>query len=383
MIVQAIRTRRIRCRPALVRTRLGLSGGYWFVRNWIVEGNPTPWWTLRLGPIHLDATLAGGATIRAVPRRRRRVAALRPAWICTTASDGCGQSPSCLGVIRGRVRGAALQRRTPAFRLAGVTVLLGLVGYVYTRTQRRSRRRRVRVHAAVPGHRAVHRLSPCWRSPSTGRRLPGRGRTVSIALLVLVVANAPLHQFDGLEAWPSEGVVPAVVAGARRLSPSVCCTAGRSTPLAHRRRALRPPRHPWSWSPRSPAWFVERHYLDHRYVDAGLDLDYIDAALHDRAPRTHRRLRIGTALSDVRHRPVQRRNQGERAGHTRLLGVGGRSSPTAGSPTSCSATAVASRSAAAPDPSDLVTDPAVQVVATDGSSGLYRITGPLDPTRCP
>jgi hypothetical protein len=52
-VVVLHRGRRIATAGSVVLAAL-VSGGFWYVRNWVRAGNPLPWYRLDIGPIHLD-----------------------------------------------------------------------------------------------------------------------------------------------------------------------------------------------------------------------------------------------------------------------------------------------------------------------------------------
>ena len=198
---------------------------------------------------------------------------------------------------------------------------------------------------------------------------PARRRLVCVGLLVLVVVNAVSSQHEGLPAWPREGVVFGALAAALVLVVALLPKA-RRVAVAVTLLAL---------VVAGP--FVHAHYVDNRYEHAGLDLDYIDAALHD---TRHERIAVfqteqlypmfGNDLSNVVTK-VAPPPTGDCRGWRGVLADGGFTYVVLGHGGGFTLDP-------APDPSWIAGDPAARVVVTDGTSALYRLDGRLDPAGC-
>jgi len=52
----ALRSRRFRL-AGLWFVALAVTGAFWFLRNWVLSGNPVPWMTLHLGPFSMHASV--------------------------------------------------------------------------------------------------------------------------------------------------------------------------------------------------------------------------------------------------------------------------------------------------------------------------------------
>jgi len=238
-----------------------ITGAFWFVRNWIRLGNPLPWTSWSVGPLHAAAVVPsyGGAPILGAsvfdggtwedtyrPGLRH---GFGPVWPIVVAT------PVVTAV-------AALWRRTWAALVVGVVVLAGVVGYLVT--------------PATAGLTFVYNLRvtlPTLAVAAAGLPLllsPTRAARLGLAggLAVVAVASATVEHRERIPAWPS-ATVPAIVV--------VVLGAGLTALVARSR--------PRSWPPvvqRTVAaisalvliavgYGAEERFGDQRYLDRQLD----------------------------------------------------------------------------------------------------------------
>jgi len=119
-------------------------------------------------------------------------------------------------------------------------------------------------------------------------------RAVWLAMGAVVAYNATAQHRERVPAWPSDGVLVGVLAGVGVLVGTVVLVQR----LPDTDRALREAPHARSPARRSVTaialagtlliapvlaggWFIQRHYLEHRYIHTGLPTDTINAAFRD------------------------------------------------------------------------------------------------------
>ncbi|MGZ5342014.1 MAG: hypothetical protein ACXWW8_03615 [Solirubrobacterales bacterium] len=178
-----------------------LGGGYWYIRNLVVAGNPLPWQKIGIGPVALPRSeelhgrdpfsVAHYATDSSVirhfffPGLNERFGDLWPALLALAA----------LGIV------LALWRGGPALRMLAVVALVTTVAYVFTPLSASGQ------EGAPLGFRLNLRyLAPALAiglillaAPSA--RLPGRERASALAVLgvllvVLIAGQSPLAALD-------------------------------------------------------------------------------------------------------------------------------------------------------------------------------------------
>ncbi len=270
IVVLALRARR----PVTVLTWCGglaLSGGYWFVRNWVVGGNPLPYFELELGPISLESEFGRHASIldfvtdTSVWRR----------FFLPGLSEALGWTwPLLLVLALVGALVAILRGRRPLERLAGGAVLAGVAGYV-----------------AIPGTGdlggglfvfTLRYLTPILLTGFALLALSVEGvatrwrRALWLAMSGLVVAQLTAGRYDGIPAWAGDetvvgvlvavAVVVAVVAGERMRTRATAARLGGAMIVAALLAA---------------GWIVQDHFFDRRYVAAGLPLDGANAVFRD------------------------------------------------------------------------------------------------------
>jgi hypothetical protein len=243
-------------------------GGFWFVRNWVVADNPLPFFDVRLGPLHLPEraeqsgpALAGHLADTSEWRENYIPGlwdALGRAWPVVLA---LGLGGAALALARGR----SLER------LVGGAALAGVVGYVLSpNTAGLSFSFNVRYLA--PTLLVGFVLLPVMLE-RVGRLRWRRPLLIVLAGLVVVGATSP-HR-ERIEAWPTDELLPAVSVGAAVLvGAALLARPARSAALSVAVAAI-------VVGAVAGGWWMQRHYLEHRYVDAGLHSDRIYEEFRD------------------------------------------------------------------------------------------------------
>ena len=343
---------------------LFLTGSFWFVRNWIVVGNPTPWWSIHVGPIQFDAVVHEGEPVGqylfdgGVWRRH----------FLPGLSDGFGRVwPLFMVLGLSGATWAIARARRPLHRVAGAAAMLGGFGYLIT--PKNGELGGAVFVLTIRFLAFTYFVGFALLAVALAEARPAVRRAVSIALLGVVLVNATASQHEGLPAWPREGIAFGVVAGAVLLV------------LVLRPQLLRPAVLAAVPLVLVGGAFVRPYYLDHRYVDADLDLDHINAALastRDERIAVFRTEQLypmfGDDLSNIVTKVAAPPVGDCRSWLTTLddqgftlvvLGHGGGFTLDP-----------------APERGWLEDDPATRVIVSDGSSALYRIEGRLDPAGC-
>jgi hypothetical protein len=268
VVVVAFRARR---RSAAVWwcTALALFGGYWFVRNWVIFGNPVPWMSIDLGPITLSAEIRSRPPLADflgdwAPWREfifpGLSKALGPGWIPIL---GLALTGAALGVARGR---QLLER------FAGAAVPLGMLtvfyiqfggafgggGFVFM----------VRYFAPVLMLGFALLAFTVARGPLVWRR------AFLLIMVVLVVLGASAEHIEGVEAWPAHEWLPGLLAGVGVLAAVAVLALPRTLP---RTTALVAAGVVLGATMLGGGWLLQQHYFDRRYVRAGLPHDGINA----------------------------------------------------------------------------------------------------------
>lgn len=165
IVVLAFRARRP-VTAALWCGALALSGGYWFVRNWVVDGSPVPYFELEVGPLVLESDFERNPTILDHVTSR---AVWREFYLPGLSEAFARAWPLLVVLALGGAAVAVLRGRRPLERFTGGggTVRRGrLRGHP---RHRRPRRRAVRVHAALPRPGAARRICVARARPRSGR----------------------------------------------------------------------------------------------------------------------------------------------------------------------------------------------------------------------
>ena len=249
---------------------VALTGSFWFVRNVIVAHNPVPYYSFHLGPFTLSAVpqrhpdavaryLFDGEVWRAVFRPGFAVA-LGRAW------------PVVLLLGAGAL--FTLLPRQPALRrVAGLAAFAGLVAYVFTPYTADLFAFKFNVRYATPALLAAVTLFALAISD----RASWWRRVATVVFVALVVIDATASNHERVPAWPERARVLGPLAALAIVGGAVAWY------LMSRRGGTG--RHAWWIVAGAVAvalvagWPIQRHALDHRYLDAGLPLDVVDAAL--------------------------------------------------------------------------------------------------------
>ena len=346
-----------------------VTGSFWFLRNWVIAGTPLPWFDIDVGPIHWPAQIPPSA-----PSLAHDVTHL-DAWrdlYLDGIWQGLGRAwPLVLALLVVAFAVPLVRGPGTIERLIGAMLVAGVVGYLFT--------------PLTGGFGFVFNLrylGPVFvvAFAFLPVALPSspRWRGVAVAVLAVVVAaDLTMPNRERIPAWPSGLVIPSLlVIGAAAALVVVFSRATR--------------RSRWCVVPLvglalgSALWPTQQHYLDHRYVDAGLDNDAINAYFRD--VRDARVVVFGTDETlpmfglDLSNRVVRGDVPaiavGPDACHTWRQNLRGRADYVVLVPIHFGYFVV-------PPEQTLAGDPAARLVLRAGTSTVYRISGGLDPASCP
>jgi hypothetical protein len=233
-----------------------VAGGFWYVRNALVAGNPLPWFGLSLGPLHLPSTgptidcgtsrlvdaIAQGGVLREDIYPFLRFA-LGSAW------------PFLLG-IAGVGVAAALVREDPPLRMLALVAIIGAVGYAFTPATAGGEEARCFFYNsrfAIPALAIALLLFALVLSRS---RAPDWTATALLTLLLAVTVSFPRPRIIAVAAViMCAGVVFVLAITRLRSSYPIVASAFVITFLL---------------GAVGIGWFVQRDYLQNRYVRGGL-----------------------------------------------------------------------------------------------------------------
>jgi hypothetical protein len=252
---------------------LAVFGAYWFARNIALAENPLPWFDLDLGPLSLPAPVTepgdsvadyftAGFFWRDVVRQGL-ARALGRGWMVVL---GLALGGGVLAVVRGR---------RPEERLAGAGMLLGVVAYVFTPLTADGRGLAFVFNLRYLTPVLALGLSLLALTLASGTRWR---RGAWITMIGVVAVDATARHYERMPAWPAGYVGFGLLAAAGVVVAAALLTLPRSRTwktglvLAGVLTAA---------GCLGGGWLVQRHYLDHRYVDAGLTLDPIHAVFRD------------------------------------------------------------------------------------------------------
>lgn len=355
---------------------IGLSGSFWFVRNWWRYGSPLPWFDLHVGPLHLPVRAGAAAS-----------ASGQPALVRTLANGDAPRSfyfdalwlgfgrvwPLVLLVLGVAIVALLARGGTALHRLLGVVLGVGGIAYVVTPFT-----------GGLNFASGLRFLDPLLLAAFVllPLRLPGgaRWRRLSIAvLLFLALVSASMPTFERVPAWPWASSVAmlavlfvvgaplALLPAAKRGRAALAIAAAMSAMLVL-----------------VGGWFVQRHYFENRYVDVGLSNDALDE--YFRGVHGARVAVLGTddtypmfgldLSNDVRRAddPPFDVSVDECATWRREL---------AGYDFVAIAPTPVSFGGILKPPPTVFADPAATEVLHDGDTSVYRLTGNLDPSTCP
>jgi hypothetical protein len=246
------------------------TGSYWFLRNWVLHGNPLPWVGIDVGPFELAAeTSASGRSVVAYADE----AEVWRKWYLPGLARSLGRIwPLVLALGLAAMVVVAARARNAFARIGAVAALGGMVYYPFS-------------PLSADGHGIAFEYTLRYVTPSLivgFVLLPtvfagARARHgVMAGFAAIVVANAFAANHERVPAWPSGQVLTAIVVGV-----AVC-----ALPVVLSR------------VPRSAAFvvaivsalgifaavggrFLERHYTAHRYRDVEGPAGPLYAAFHD------------------------------------------------------------------------------------------------------
>lgn len=255
---------------------LFLSGGYWFVRNWVVLDNPMPYFEVNLGPLAFEASFERHPTILDHVTDRD----VWSAFYLPGLSEAFGRGwPVLLALGFGGAGLAVLRGRRPLERFAGAAVFAGAAGYV-----------------AIPGTGdlggglfvlTLRYLAPvllvgfALLALELERAGTAWRRAAWVAMVALVVLHATTGRYDDLPAWADGQVVTGVVAAI--VVAAVAVVAVLVWPRVPRvgARTLAAAGVVLVVAVGGAGWMLSERFLDQRYVDAGLPLDGANAVFRD------------------------------------------------------------------------------------------------------
>jgi hypothetical protein len=354
---------------------LGVSGGFWTLRNWVVTGNPTPWTDINLGPWTLDATIHSNPNL--VGYLNEWVTWDR--FILPGLSTAYTRAwPVLLALTLGGALLAVVRPTRPIERFAGAGILLTIVyhpfipnmgdlgGGVFVFTLRYLTPLLMLGFALLAFEVAGARLA--WR------------RGVLIAGLGLVVVDVFARHDERIAAWPTDHLLPGVIVGAGMLTVALAWQQPHTRRWVTGAVAVAVALVAVGWA---GGWFVQDRYLEHRYANAGLPLDGANAVFRD--VHDEQVVVFGTEELypmfglDVSNRvaketaPTGSTDADLCASWRRILNDGGYDYIVMGHELWTDR---------GPAEVWIQSDAAVTQVLRDRDAVVYRVTGPLDPDGC-
>jgi hypothetical protein len=266
----ALRSRRPRL-AGIWCVALAVTGAFWFLRNWVLSGNPVPWMNFHLGPLSMHASVdfSGRSVVSYITEgdvwRDAYLPGLShsfgPAWplILVVGIAGC---------VIGARGGATFER------VAALSALAGMLYYPFG-------------PLSADGHGIAFQYTLRYLTPALAigfvlfaswlARTNALLRGIGVAVLAaFVVLNAISRNDERVSAWPRGQLVAvivtavlvllaaAVVARARLATRTLVAAASGITLCAV-----------------AGGWFLQQHYLAHRYINDGTPSALVDAYFHD------------------------------------------------------------------------------------------------------
>jgi hypothetical protein len=360
---------------------LAASGGFWFVRNWVVADNPLPWFSVDVGPF----SLPGLASDNGVPLSDHVTSAdsWRTLYVPGLAEGFGVVWPIVVGLVVAAIVVLLGRRGHPGERLVGFVVLAGAITHVFM--------------PATGGAAFIYTLrylSPAMLMgfavlPLTLANAPAWLRqAVALGVLAVLALCLAFSPGDNLTVWPrgyvalglvvALAVVVAVVAAAALAGSARAWPAGSALRVGAMAVAAA--------GVIGLAWPIEQHFLDRRYVAAGLESDVVNS--YFRRVRDASVAVYGTATYpmfglDLSNEVVQIEvprdgsTDGEQCRRTLLELQDGYSyvvlTPITG---------IAALAAVRPSDEWFAGDPTVTEVVRDGDSVVLRLDGAPDVQRC-
>jgi hypothetical protein len=276
VVVYAWRTHRPRT-AVLWSALLFASGGYWFIRNWVLAGSPVPWFPVHLGPLSLSAKVneSGHSVMSYVTD-----GAVWRDWYLPGLSMSFGHAwpvVLALGIAAGV--SVAVRARHALERVAAVAALAGMLYYPFSPLSADG-------HGIAFQYTLRYLTAPLAVAFALGPIVFASAATVRRAILAmfgaLVALNAVSAHHERMLAWPHGQVVTALAAAGAVVLVAVLMGM---RPL-HARQSR--PRIVGAAAVAVIAlvggWFVQRHALEHRYADDGSPTAAVDGyfrGVHD------------------------------------------------------------------------------------------------------
>lgn len=276
MVVLAVRERRAGLAAAWVAAATPFPA-FWFARNWDLAGNPLPWYDLAIGPWHLRRTVVM-VSAESIADFLPRFGTARHLWAAGLGNAFGRAWPVVLVLVLGGTAIAFLPGRRPTERLAGLAAAGAVVGYVttpYTMMFAGGL-----FQDTIRYSFAVLLLGVTLAALGAAGAGPG-WRTAFLATAVAVVAL-------NLGAPRTERLAPFVPGRLPVVLAVLAVAAVLAVTLWGGRRRAVPGRVRWPLALVGVAtvvavvgggYLLQRAYLRHRYVDAGLPLDEANAHL--------------------------------------------------------------------------------------------------------
>jgi hypothetical protein len=266
----ALRSRRFRL-AGLWCVAVAVTGAFWFLRNWVLSGNPVPWMTLHLGPfsMHASVDFSGRSVLTYITEgevwRDSYLPGLShsfgPAWplILAVGIAGC-----VIGALSGRT----------FERVAALSALAGMLYYPFS-------------PLSADGHGIAFQYTLRYLTPalaigfvlfasSLARAHALLRRIGVVGLAALVLVNAISRNDERVPAWPRGQLAAVIVTAALVLLASAVIVRPRLAP-----HALISAASGIALCAVAGGWFLQQHYLEHRYTDDGTPSALVDAYFRD------------------------------------------------------------------------------------------------------
>ncbi len=363
------------------------GGGYWYLRNLLQEGNPLPW-VSKVGSVRLlgpDQPLGG--------RPQHSIAhyltdgTVWNEWFLPELSDAMGVLWPLIAGLALFVIGACILRGPRLLRVLGVAALLGVAGWFFHGTSAEG----------PPGEpigffSSLRHLAPVLAVGLVLAPLaPGlRSPMARLGLLVAMLALVPFVDASGAH-WVSKYLGLAMAIGL--LTFAALLAAMRWPPARLSRRSAALGAGAALVLGAAFLWAIQGPYLDHRYRRADITPPGLSAAARWARHFSDTRIAttsdrpyalLGTDLSNTVVYLGHHHGDGDFTDWTtceqwrRALNRGDfryavisydRPGPGLGFPP--------------PEARWTAADPGAELILLDGSTAIFRISGPLDPGRCP
>jgi hypothetical protein len=375
IVVLAVRARRPKT-AALWCVLVAVFGGYWFLRNIAAVRNPLPYFSFHFGPLSLPAPARNpGATVASYLTDGH----VWREFFLPGLSSGLGRGwVIVLALALGGAVFVVIRGRNSLERLTAAMVLVGAIAYVFTP-----------LTAAGGGLSFVFNLRYLIPVLVVGFALwplmldaasAFQRQTVCVCLLGLIALDATAANHERMRAWPWGHLLAGVLVGAG--------VVGAVLLLVYLARRVDTPRFVVAAflvvaAGVAVSWPVQRRYLEHRYIDAGLHTDAINAYFRD---VHHAQVAV---IGTVEAYPMFGLDLSNRV--TKLVGrsdSGGRDpcrewrQLLSGKYRYVVLTTFGLVGASRPPQEWFTEDPAATVVARDGDSVAYHLTGALHPPDC-